>query len=31
MENKKWLPSDTTNRLIDLCKDRKTPRLSWLA
>ena len=22
MENKKWLPSDTRNRLIDLCKDR---------
>ena len=23
MENKKWLPSGTRNRLIDLCKDRK--------
>ena len=23
MENKKWLPSDTRNRLIDLCKDRR--------
>ena len=22
MENKKWLPSDTRNRLIDLCKSR---------
>ena len=22
MENRKWLPSDTRNRLIDLCKDR---------
>ena len=22
MENKKWLPSGTRNRLIDLCKDR---------
>ena len=23
MENKKWLPADTRNRLIDLCKSRK--------
>ncbi len=23
MENRKWLPSDTRNRLIDLCKSRK--------
>ena len=23
MEDRKWLPADTRNRLIDLCKDRK--------
>ena len=26
MENKKWLPADTRNRLLDLCKSRKNFR-----
>ena len=29
-EKKKWLPSDTRNRLIDLCKIGISPRASWL-